>query len=135
MKGFKDIMCDFLENKWIQLLLTVVIAIIVSVSAVSYYAGYYVSKIETLDTEIISHNNDIKVLEKSVNFILVKLDVKGINVRAYLNASSERNLSFHETINGLSVISNSKSLEGEKYLMQYQGFTKEQASSVFKNPK
>lgn len=110
----------------------ILLVILGCIFSIVYYTGVYTNKIESLDKEFVEQARNIKSLERSVYLILGKLNIKGINVNSYLSSSKSNNLSLHETINGLSIISNSSPSKGKQYLMQHQGFTKEEAISVFK---
>ena len=115
----------FLRDYW-----HVAMAVLMAVFVVS---NYYM-KIEYMSEAITNNSRDIQSIDRTVYVLvgIVQEENPKLNIKAYIETSAQHNIPAEAIVEGLSILKNSTPQESELYLIQNQGFTKDEATGVLK---
>jgi hypothetical protein len=110
--------------------------ILSTIFTIVFFVGVYYMKIDYMAGEIVNNSKDIEILKKTVYILVgtVQREYPDIDIVAYSKTSIQNNIPSTTAAEGLEVLKKSTLDAGKLYLTKDMGFTKEQATSVFKKP-
>jgi hypothetical protein len=108
-----------------------------AIITIIFFAGVYYIKIDNMSNAIQDNTKSIKDLERNLYILIGANQEKNskFNTKTYLNYSAEHKISIKDTIDGLRILNNSTSIAGKEYLKKNLGFTENQVTSVYRQPK